>query len=1059
MASDDLSSVTDSCYPDGEFDELEAPAPALYGRSRESLVLLKAYLNVRQTNNAKRVLVHGVSGSGKTALVDVLREPVCESQGYFVVGKFFQDLGMQEPYSAIMAAFSDLCDLVSQSDDFTEERRSEIQQKLGSYGRFLAKSITNLTPFLDQSEGGEIDTRNDAALARFKTACKTFLHAMSSDKHPIVLFVDDIQWMDDGSRQLIRLLLNDPELKNVMLILAYRDEDENSVADIFKEENKADILDMPLQNLQAPAVHQLVCEMLGSSSVHIKELSDHIALKTRGNAFHVIQFVEVIQREGLLMYDTNNASWEFDVDKIQCQIMVSETLADLLALKVRRLPSEILETLQVASLLGFRFSLDTVLKVKSAVRDRATKEGEDESLQSTFEGSLASVKSSLSEALDGGFIEKTKEGYQFSHDKVQEAFQSLFDETEEEELHLVIGDTFLSRGDAESTYHAAVHLHHAPEFVQEKCQRIELARINLQAAKYCKEKSAFEEAATLLHRGLELLDADEKWTVQYDLAFEITETLAKMELVIGNHGSCKDLTREALFRAKSTETKINSLLINVECCMTCNEMDGSIAAANCALKVLGIKMPPRVASRDVMVKLLKVKCMIGRKSDEDILALPLMRDEAMATAVRILLYLCTYCFLKDEGLQAVYSALLATELTLKSGLSPYSASAFTIYGIAELSNGNYRRAYRFGKLALTLLDQIKHRDAECPTTSLVLSLLTHWYEPICDMPDVMRRAARGGFEVGDVMYGTYCLATSNAMEINMGVNLEQLEVLTRGTCQQIRDLSQGAMVLWSLPALQFVLNMRSQEAGDWKELSNLTGEAMEEDAYMRQAFEKGHSILKKLAGAFKIQLAFWFGYWSQCESIYKNMLGIGKTFHYSHGAMPCSLFVGISSYSLYQQNGNRKHLKSARKHRETLGRAESRGCTRASAFLTLLDAEELSVRKSMAPDTVAAAYNRAIQAMAAEGFPNLEGLANERAAFFKVKLGDREQARKYFERAMKLYKYEWGAIAKCNWLKEESAKALARKNETEPGVVVDRVVGLLVTELNVDESMVSFGDL
>ena len=127
--------------------------------------------------------------------------------------------------------------------------------------------------------------------------------------------------------------------------------------------------------------------------------------------------------------------------------------------------------------------------------------------------------------------------------------------------------------------------------------------------------------------------------------------------------------------------------------------------------------------------------------------------------------------------------------------------------------------------------------------------------------------------------------------------------------------------------------------------------------------------------------------------------------------------------------------------------------------MTLLDAEELSVRKSMAPDTVAAAYNRAIQAMAAEGFPNLEGLANERAAFFKVKLGDREQARKYFERAMKLYKYEWGAIAKCNWLKEESAKALARKNETEPGVVVDRVVGLLVTELNVDESMVSFGDL
>jgi uncharacterized lipoprotein YajG len=71
----------------------------------------------------------------------------------------------------------------------------------------------------------------------------------------------------------------------------------------------------------------------------------------------------------------------------------------------------------------------------------------------------------------------------------------------------------------------------------------------------------------------------------------MTQTLAKMELVIGNHDSCKALTRESLIRAKTTEMKIDSLLVDVECCMVCNEMDGSIAAAYRALSVLGIEMP------------------------------------------------------------------------------------------------------------------------------------------------------------------------------------------------------------------------------------------------------------------------------------------------------------------------------------------------------------------------------------------------------------------------------------------------------------------------------------
>ena len=244
----------------------------LCGRTTETLTLLKAYQHILRNRNgplSKALLVvHGESGSGKTSLVDSLRDPVSASHGYFCLGKFFQQsergglLVTQEPYSAILAAFSDLCDLVLQSSDFDNRRRMQIQQALGADASLLARAISNLSPFLDDdvdddAHFGFFDTTNKAILTRFKTACQRFLHAMSSERHPIVLFIDDVQWMDDGSRQLIKALLDDGELRNVLLIFAYRDEEAASIGDLFSGNTNA--VDISCQ--------QLGCEVRTTASV------------------------------------------------------------------------------------------------------------------------------------------------------------------------------------------------------------------------------------------------------------------------------------------------------------------------------------------------------------------------------------------------------------------------------------------------------------------------------------------------------------------------------------------------------------------------------------------------------------------------------------------------------------------------------------------------------------------------------------------------------------------------------------------------------------------------
>ena len=240
-----------------------------------------------------------------------------------------------------MAAFSDLCDLVLQSSDYDSARRIEIQQALGHSSNLLVNAISNLSPFLDETgdqatQLSHFNTTSTAARTEFRVACQRFLHAMTSDKHPIVLFIDDIQWMDDGSHQLMESLLHDVELRNVVVIFAYREEEAESIGDLFLCNNTS-IIDIVVKNLEVRYVYQLVSALLESSSPQIRALSDLAMSKTAGNPFHVIQFLETIQNEGLLAFDEDTSMWVFDVSQINSEMMVSETLCDLLSRRIGRL--------------------------------------------------------------------------------------------------------------------------------------------------------------------------------------------------------------------------------------------------------------------------------------------------------------------------------------------------------------------------------------------------------------------------------------------------------------------------------------------------------------------------------------------------------------------------------------------------------------------------------------------------------------------------------------------------------------------------------------------------
>lgn len=256
----------------------------------------------------------------------------------------------------------------------------------------------------------------------------------------------------------------------------------------------------------------------------------------------------------------------------------------------------------------------------------------------------------------------------------------------------MIGNFFLANtcNATSQRYNAAVHLNNAPGFLHSHSQRAVLAAINLEAAKYCKAKSAFIQEVTMLQKGLDLLDWNDRWSEEnFDLTYEMMELLARAQLIVGGFDGCKETAREALDHGQTAEMKINLLLIDIEVRMAGNEVNDSLSAAFGALRTLGVSMPEKVKLRHVVGKLLRVRQMLKGKTAEDLLSLPITKDRLATNAVKLLMHVCSYCLVKDEVNAGIFATLLATELTLKTGLiSPHSSSALVMYGVAEISLGH-----------------------------------------------------------------------------------------------------------------------------------------------------------------------------------------------------------------------------------------------------------------------------------------------------------------------------------------------------------------------------------
>ncbi len=745
----------------------------LYGREREVALVLETFRRVSD-GRSELLLIAGYSGVGKTALIQEVYEPITERRGCFAAGKFDQ-LQRNVPFSALVRALRDLVrQLLSESEERLVQWRHRLMEALGANGQVIVDVIPEVELVVGPQEPVP-ELPSAEAMNRFNLVFSSFIRVFCGGGRPLVLFLDDLQWADSATLELLRLMLTDETTENLLLIGAYRDNEVDALHPLTAaierlREHGATIGRLQLTPLPQEDLRQLVADTLHREPSDVQRLAELVMAKTRGNPFFVMQFLEMLHREGLVVRAAGR--WEWDVARIEAA-GITDNVVELLVEKLRRLPEATQAALRVAACVGNRFDLETLALVHR--QDPAETYA---ALLPALEEGLVLPVSGL-ETLDPAepLSPLLIRHYRFQHDRVQQSAQALLRPDEEQAIHLEIGRRLLAsmspRRLAERVFDVVDHLDRARALVVDEGERRRLCELNLEAGRKAKEATAYAAARQYLWVAREALPAD-AWETCYPLALELHMLLAEVEYLVGDFQESEALSDLVLARARTDleRAAVHAMLI-VQ--YTMRTMFGeAIATGRTLLGLLGIELPLDELQASAPAMLGGVAQRIGDRPILSLHELPDVEDPRVRMAHVALRHLTIAAFLANQALFPVVTAI-SVGLSLEHGNAPESALSYSNYGlILGAFMGRFREGAEFGELGLRLCQKF-HPHAPTATVCLVVgSELVPWVEHVGRSIPVLEQGWHVGLEQGDILWGGYLAMYKLSHECFSGKNIEAL---------------------------------------------------------------------------------------------------------------------------------------------------------------------------------------------------------------------------------------------------------------------------------------------
>jgi predicted ATPase len=550
----------------------------LYGREKDVEELLGAFERVVTRRTPEVIMVAGYSGIGKTCLVRELYRPLVRERGLFISGKFDQ-YKRDVPYSTIAEAFQGLIlQILTESDERIARWEGELHEALGINGQVIAEVIPQVELIVGKQppvpELPPIEAQN-----RFNMVFRKFVGVFTKREHPLVIFLDDLQWVDSASLKLLEHIITYPETQYLLFIGAYRDNEVSPSHPLMHaletgRKKGVSCLTITLAPLSFRDLRRLMADAFHFNGHRSGPFTRLVYQKTAGNPFFVIQFLTMLCDEGLVEFDRAERLWKWDIAGIRAK-GYTDNVADLMVRKLKRLSEEARDALRLSACIGNTFDLHTL----ATIGDRSAED----------------TSKALDEAFRDGLILPQTEGtYKFVHDRVQQAAYSLTPEEQLEEAHLQIGRLLLAavaHEDLDSRVLDVVnHMNLGSFLIADQREKDRLVELNLLAARKAKASIAYKPAMSLLAIAADLLPAD-AWETRYDIAFPLFVEYAECAYLCSDHFRAEQLFELATEKAQTRFDKAVVYNLRLKLYQVVGRFDDAVELGLEALRLFGITQP------------------------------------------------------------------------------------------------------------------------------------------------------------------------------------------------------------------------------------------------------------------------------------------------------------------------------------------------------------------------------------------------------------------------------------------------------------------------------------
>lgn len=743
-------------FPIGQydvFDKFHIPYK-LYGRE-ENLETLLSIFDKASREHAEILFVKGYAGIGKSSLVHEVQKPIVEKRGFFISGKFDQ-FKKNVPYSALIQAFQAFIhQLLSETNENIEQWRQKFLSALGPNAQLIIEVIPQLKLIIgEHSPPPNLDFKS--AESRFLFVFARFLESCLTKEHPLVIFIDDLQWADFSSLQFIQFFMNDLTHKHLLFICSYRDNEIDQTHPLIRmihelKEVRGTIPEIEVNPLTLTSIQMMIHDAFFTPIEETLGLADIVNKKTHGNPFFIIQFLKVLYQQNLLFFDPHAQCWRWDLTAIY-NLEVTDNVADLITKKLEGMDPILVSLLKTASAIGHTFDLLTVAHIqKISVIEAAS------ILWKAMQEELIFSKNGIQDFImqDNELITDQLANslfFSFQHDRIQQAAYQLIPIEDRPLLHVTIGRTLLRDTQPDKFDEQIItivnQMNQGIGLITEPKERVELAQLNLQAGEKGRQSHAYSVALQYFKAGVELLLLD-SWKSHYQLTFKLYSNLAICEYLTGNQVESVKLFELALNNAKDSEDK--SLVYHAQLTININagKPREAIECGIKALQQLGVHISMYPTPFQMFMERRKLEIRLFFNRIESIASFPILTDKK-AHMIANLYNSIVFPSAQMGSVLMEYITLKAMNFIFHSGLSEGSAATIARYGnllVSELFQ-QYKKGYRFGKLASSVDRLFPPSDKSLFSSLLIEAYTRRWGEHVKESIIPLKNLERQFFELG-----------------------------------------------------------------------------------------------------------------------------------------------------------------------------------------------------------------------------------------------------------------------------------------------------------------------